>query len=386
MKHADQVRLLEELMDKVVSGTNVNSGVTLKNPTKSYWCPELAEREWQTFFRSHPQIIGMSGDLPERGSFFTLDDFGAPILATRDAAGEFHAFVNSCRHRGAMVETREKGECQRFACPFHGWTYANSGELTAVTMTEQFGPLDKSEYGLLRLPAVEKYGFLWVHPDPRGTILPDELLGGLASEFESWQFGELVYGGRSTYAMPLNWKLANDTFGESYHFKRLHKDSLAAVFEGDVQCFDQFERNLRMALAYKSIVQLRDRRQENWRITDGAFLVYYLYPNIQVNVGATGVTLVRIYPDPKDPTNSISHISFYIRKELLLKDPETVKRRAQAFGDIVESEDYAVGVTTQKAIRSGMQEHLLFGHNEPGLQHFHNTFRDALGMPPLESV
>jgi hypothetical protein len=120
-------------------------------------------------------------------------------------------------------------------------------------------------------------------------------------------------------------------------------------------------------LAYKSIVQLRDRRQANWRITDGAFLVYYLYPNIQVNVGVTGVTLVRIYPDPKDPTNSISHISFYIRKELLLKDPETVKRRAQAFGDIVESEDYAVGVTTQKAIRSGMQEHLLFGHNEPGL-------------------
>lgn len=120
MKRAEQIRLLEELMEKVASGTNVSSGVTLKNPSKSYWCPELAEREWKTFFRNHPQIIGMSGDLPERGSFFTLDDFGAPVLATRDAGGEFHAFVNSCRHRGAMVETREKGQCQRFTCPFHG--------------------------------------------------------------------------------------------------------------------------------------------------------------------------------------------------------------------------------------------------------------------------
>jgi phenylpropionate dioxygenase-like ring-hydroxylating dioxygenase large terminal subunit len=386
MRHVEQVRVLEELMERVAAGSNVNSGVTLKNPTKSYWCPELAAREWQTFFRGHPQIIGMSGDLPHAGSFFTLDDFGAAILATRDHNGLFHAFLNSCRHRGAMVETREKGECQRFSCPFHGWTYANTGELSAVTMPEQFGPFDKSELGLLTLPAIEKFGFLWVHPDPDGTLAPDALLGGLADEFDSWRFGDLVYGGRSTYAMPLNWKLANDTFGESYHFKRLHKDSLAAVFEGDVQCFDRFDRNLRMALSYKSVGQLKNRPQERWRITDGAFLVYYLFPNIQVNVGVTGVTLVRIYPDPKDATNSISHISFYIRRELLLQDPETVKRRAQSFGDIVESEDYAVGVTTQQAMRSGMQEYFLFGHNEPGLQHFHNTFRDALGMDPLEPI
>ena len=27
--------------------------------------------------------------------------------------------------------------------------------------------------------------------------------------------------------MKLNWKLATDTFGETYHFKRLQKDTLA---------------------------------------------------------------------------------------------------------------------------------------------------------------
>ena len=361
-------------------------GVTLKNPTLSYRCPDIAAREWQTFFREHPQIVGMSGDLPEKGNFFTLDDFGTPVLVTRDKDGRFHAFVNACRHRGAMVETEEKGKRNGFSCRFHGWTYSTSGELVAIPMPEHFGPLDKACHGLLPLPAIEKYGFLWVHPDPAGEIEPDKLLGGLSPEMESWGFDKLIYGGKSSYTMQLNWKLANDTFGETYHFKRLHKDTLAATFAGDVQCYDRFERNHRMALCYKSIVNMRDRSKEDWHIIDGSFLVYYLFPNIQVNVGETGLTLVRIYPDPDDPTRSISHISFYIREELFISDPETVTRRAAAFGDIIEAEDYAVGVTTQKATRSGELDYVLFGHNEPALQHFHNNFRAALNMPALEAM
>ena len=56
------------------------------------WCwadPERAEREWQAFFGSVPQCVGMSGDLPETGAFLTSHDLGVPILATRDADGAF---------------------------------------------------------------------------------------------------------------------------------------------------------------------------------------------------------------------------------------------------------------------------------------------------------
>lgn len=49
-----------------------------------------------SFFRHHRQLIGLSQDLPEPGSFFTLDDFGTPMLAARDKNGVFHAFVNAC--------------------------------------------------------------------------------------------------------------------------------------------------------------------------------------------------------------------------------------------------------------------------------------------------
>ena len=34
-----------------------------------------------------------------------------------------------------------------------------------------------------------------------------------------------------------------DPFGETYHFPVLHRDSLAKVFYGYVQCYDAFGRN-----------------------------------------------------------------------------------------------------------------------------------------------
>ena len=58
--------------------------------------------------------------------------------------------------------------------------------------------------------------------------------------------------------------------------------------------------------------------------------------------------------------------------------------RARAFGDVVESEDYATAVTTQRALESGLLQHVIFGRNEAPLQHYHNTFREALGLAPLE--
>lgn len=384
MEHGEQVRLLKELRQKLDDGVNVDAGIMLKNPASTYTCPDMASKEWETFFRDYPQVIGLSGDLPEPNSFVTVDDFGVSVVATRDEEGNFKAFLNSCRHRGAMVEPARKGRKKIFSCPFHAWTYSTSGDLVAIPEPEHFGEIDKSCHGLIELPAVEKYGFLFVHPKPGGVIDADALLGGLAPEFASWGWDRLINGGEATYDMMLNWKLAIDTFGETYHFKRLHKDTLGQVFYGDVQCYDRFDRNHRMILCVKTIDELRDRPEEDWHISDGAFPVYYLFPNIQVNVGKEGVTLVRVYPDPENPNRSISRVTFYFTPEAMASGDVTLEGRAQGFGDIIEAEDYAVCETTQRALQAGLQDYVIFGRNEPALHHYHNTYREALGLEPLE--
>jgi phenylpropionate dioxygenase-like ring-hydroxylating dioxygenase large terminal subunit len=386
MQKSEQIRVLKLLMSHLDDDTNVDAGGMRRNPSDAYTDPDLARREWDSFFRGHAQIVGLSGDLEKPGSFLTSRDFGLPVLAVRDDEGRFRAFLNVCRHRGAVVEAQERGRRPRFSCPFHGWTYDARGDLVAVPKEQHFGDFDRSCHGLIALPAAEQYGLLWVHPDPQGAIDADTLLGGLAPEFASWDFGKLVHTGGTSYDMRLNWKLAMDTFGETYHFNVLHRNTLAQAFYGNVQAYDVYGRNHRMVLCLRGIDTLRGEPEASWNITTGGFPVYYLFPNVQLNVGESGMTMVRTYPDPENPSRSISKLSFYFDREILEAEPERVEQRARIFGDIIRDEDYAVAATSQLGAEAGLQDSLLFGRNEPALHHYHNTYREALGMEPLPLI
>ena len=71
-------------------------------------------------------------ELATPGAFRTMDVVGAPVILVRDDAGRARAFLNVCRHRGATVELREHGQCKRFVCPYHAWTYRTDGGLDHV--------------------------------------------------------------------------------------------------------------------------------------------------------------------------------------------------------------------------------------------------------------
>ena len=155
MRHEVQVQLIKQLETHLDASTNVDGGGLMLNPTQVNIDPELAEREWHEFFVGHPQVIGLTGDLPASGSFMTVDDLGVPILATRDQEGQVRAFVNSCRHRGSLLETQERGEAKNFSCPFHNWTYGLDGTLLGLTKPDHFGDVDTSCLGLVELPATD---------------------------------------------------------------------------------------------------------------------------------------------------------------------------------------------------------------------------------------
>jgi len=403
MLREEQIRLLKGLIHYQESGTNVDAGGVIKNPSSTYTCEERFEKEWNTFFKDYPQIVGMTGDLPEPGTFFTREDFGIPLLATRDEKGKFKAFANVCAHRGVIVENEAKGKKVKFSCPFHGWTYNNSGKLIGFPKPDHFGEIDKSCYGLTELPCLEKYGFLWVHPSPKGNIDLDTLFDKrLKDDLEAWGFQNLVLTHEEEYVTEMNWKLAIDTFGETYHFSVLHKDSLFNDFHGNVQMFDTFKRNARLTLCTRNIDVMKLEPEENWHICKGAFPVYYFFPNIILNVSGEGIILVREYPLDNSPHRSVSKISFYFwphvidnLKELGI-DPSNIEENetAQAndihpysgFGEIIRDEDYVAAAASHKGLRAGTLDFMTFGKNEPALHHYHNTYREALGLDPLSLI
>lgn len=407
MHHQTQVRILRELFRQLDNDANVDAGEQLRQPTSVYTSRAVAQREWQRLFRGHPQVIGLSNDLPESGSYITVDDFGVPVLATRDGEGRLRAFVNACRHRGARVAGERRGVRARFTCPFHAWTYSGEGELLRVPRSADFGDLDRGDHGLVELPSAETQGLLWVHPDPDGCLEADALLGALGAELGGMEIRDMLYRDESSIDMALNWKLANDTFGETYHFTRLHRGTLGQLFHGDVLAYEEFGRHHRFVIASREIDDLRQKPESEWRLLDGALVIYYLFPNIQLTVSRLGANLVRIYPDCTNPGRSLSRISFYLRPSVVTalaqaggatvnasntydraarRGSDTIAPEAtmEIFRSTIEAEDYAMGVDAQRAAESGLLQHLIFGRNEPALHHFHRCFSDALDLPPPE--
>ena len=70
--------------------------------------------------------------IPEPGDYFTLHMGRTPVVITRDKDGDLHALVNACSHRGAMLCRFKKRNQKTFTCPFHGWTFSNTGKLLKV--------------------------------------------------------------------------------------------------------------------------------------------------------------------------------------------------------------------------------------------------------------
>jgi len=409
MEHTKQIEILTEILRQLDQGETTDAGHIYELSTNVYTCPDIAHRENEAFFQNHPQLIGLSKDLPGPGSYLTIDDFGTPILATRDKNGKFRAMLNACRHRSVKVASETRGKKSVFMCPFHHWSYANTGELLTIPDQGHFGEIDKSCRGLIELPAEEKDGMLWAHPKVDGQINLDELLGSdLSAEIASFDFSNYHYAGGRTIDKKLNWKLANDTFGETYHFAKLHKDTINQFYQGNNLHFEEFGRNHRFVTANRGIDEMRQLPQSEWDITHGTFVLYYLFPNIQIVVENQAITMIRIYPDPKNTGQSISRVSFYYTPAILewwakeeadgksfdeLLDEEkglislpSIEESIGAFCSAVEEEDYSMGEMQQLAAESGQLKEVIFGRNEPPLHHFHNNFAEALGQPKLKQV
>ena len=50
-----------------------------------------------------------------------------------DESDRVRVFFNRCTHRASIVCRAERGRTKVFQCPYHGWTFRTSGELTGVS-------------------------------------------------------------------------------------------------------------------------------------------------------------------------------------------------------------------------------------------------------------
>ena len=378
MQHAEQITLAERLFDYIDNASTATVDEIYRQPVSEYICPEVAARERTTFFRNSPLCVGMSSLLPAPGSFFTHDMSGQPLLLTRAADGQFRAFLNVCRHRGARV-AEACGQQRSFVCPYHAWNYGLDGALLARPQEQAFSALPRAERGLTQLPAVERDGLLWLIPSTGQTLDLDRHLGLLSSELAAFNLAGFYHYDSRVLTQKMNWKLLVDTFLESYHFCVLHKDSICAIFYDNLTTFDTWGAHFRIVSARRTIEQLRKVEPQHRDLLPHMVAIYVLFPNTVLVWQLDHMELWQIFPAAGAPDESVVHLSLYT--------PEpAVTDRAKRHWDnnlnlvvhVVENEDFPVGEGAQKGFHTGAQEHIVFGQNEPALAYFHRTLSAAL--------
>src|ERR1700721_1027966 len=107
-----------------------------------------------------PQLVGYASELPGPGAYCTKTVMGRSILLTRTSDGSVKAFDNVCLHRQSQV-VPGGGNAKRFSCPYHAWTYDNTGKLVGLPGREGFPDVTIKTDSLTELPAPALSGFLW---------------------------------------------------------------------------------------------------------------------------------------------------------------------------------------------------------------------------------
>jgi phenylpropionate dioxygenase-like ring-hydroxylating dioxygenase large terminal subunit len=329
---------------------------------------------------SSPQLVGYISELASPGAYCTKTVMGRSILLTRTTDGSVRAFNNVCLHRQSQVATG-CGTARRFSCPYHAWTYDNTGRLIGVPGADGFPSVIPRSDRLTELPAAEFAGFLWVALDSLedgGTLDVAAHLGPLADELDAWGIGRWSPLGEKVLDTPINWKLAVDTFSENYHFATVHQQTFAQIARSNCTVFDSYGPHHRLIFPLNSILELDGVPEERWNPLHNLVVIYALFPNIVLSVTIANGELFRIYP-ADGPGRSIT---VHQNSTPLDLAEESMAAGAQAVFDYahatVRDEDYRLVTALQANLQSGARDHLLFGRNEPGLQHRHLAWARAL--------
>ncbi|HEX7854521.1 MAG TPA: Rieske 2Fe-2S domain-containing protein [Sphingobium sp.] len=190
----------------------------------------LFDLEMKHIFEGNWIFLAHESQIPEPNDYFTTWIGRQPIVITRDKGGELHAMINACAHRGAMLCRRKHGNKGSFTCPFHGWTFNNSGKLLKVKdgKTGDYPASFNTEgsHDLKRLPAFANYrGFLFGSLSGDVTSLEEHLGGARAvidQIVDQAPEGIEVLRGNSSYVYDGNWKLQMENGADGYHVSSVH--------------------------------------------------------------------------------------------------------------------------------------------------------------------
>jgi phenylpropionate dioxygenase-like ring-hydroxylating dioxygenase large terminal subunit len=186
----------------------------------------IFEQELREVFGKSWLFVGHESQIPNAGDYFLSQAGRDAVIVTRDSNGVVQVMLNVCTHRGMPICRYDRGNAKRFACPYHGWTFSNNGELIGLPLsTEGYGgKLERKKWGLIKARVTLYYGSIWATFNDAAPSF-EESLGDMAVMLRDFMQGpdgaddglEAIEG-ILKYEIHSNWKFgAENNAGDLYH-------------------------------------------------------------------------------------------------------------------------------------------------------------------------
>jgi phenylpropionate dioxygenase-like ring-hydroxylating dioxygenase large terminal subunit len=337
-------------------------------PFAWYTDEEQLRRERRRIFARSWQYGGRADQVTEPGSFLTTDAGGIPLLVTRSSDGDLRAFLNVCRHRGAIL-TEGCGRRETIQCHYHAWTYGLDGSLRAAPRSDREAEFDKEVLSLLPATVGVWGPFLFVNPDPEAEPLADWLGDLPAILARDLDLDEITFHSRVEFGSNANWKVVTENFLECYHCQVAHPgfsevidvSTEAYVLSTDGRLSTQ-HGPLRTAPAADELPRAQ---------------FHFLWPNLGINIfgGQPNISIGPI--SPLTPERTYRFLDYFFGREVETPWIDDLL----AFDGQVGREDRVLVERVQRGIASGALEHgVVMGRSEQLIAHFQTLTAAALAL------
>lgn len=190
---------------------------------------DVYDYELRNLFGKTWNLVAHESEIPEPGDYVMRYMGEDSVIVTRDKQGGINVLLNVCAHRGMQVCRAEGGKGNQFKCPYHGWTFSNTGRFlgSPVAKERMHGDvLGKDQLGLKKARVETYVGMVFANWDQDAPPLEDHLgdiKWYLDLMFDRTPEGLEVLGPPQRFMINANWKCAGEQHaGDGYHTLTLH--------------------------------------------------------------------------------------------------------------------------------------------------------------------
>ncbi len=331
-------------------------------PWAWYSDPAVLRLEQERVFRSAWHYAGHGEAVAGPGDVLPAWAGEVPVVLVRGKDAELRAFVNVCRHRGAIL-VEEAGSHRFLRCPYHAWTYGLDGMLQAAPRSEQEPGLELKGLSLAPVRVASWRQLLFVNVDPAAPPL-EEALGELPALAEDLgiDLSGLRFHSRAETRLAANWKVAVENYLECYHCPVAHRGFSELV---DVRP-DSYRLEAREGL-WSQFGAAREGT--------GGCQFHLVWPSLRINV-FPGLSNLSIGPFlPAGPDHTQGFLDYFFGPE---EDEETVRQFLE-LDDLVGVEDRRLVESVQRGVSAGaMEGGLLLPESERLIRSFQERVTAAL--------